>query len=123
AAQSGQVSSPARPEPEPQPAQQLTPPAQAQLPPPAPTPPIQQPAPPMQGANTVDQHQNGDTAPPPPRQAAAGYASPMGNASVPPAASPRPRTPGTGGGSLPSRAVPVTDEPDDEVDVPPFMRR
>ncbi|HEX3785817.1 MAG TPA: cell division protein FtsZ [Pseudonocardiaceae bacterium] len=26
-------------------------------------------------------------------------------------------------GSLPSRAVPVTDDPDDEVDVPPFMRR
>jgi cell division protein FtsZ len=46
----------------------------------------------------------------------------MGNASVPPTASPRPRNPGTGG-SLPGRAVPVTDEPDDEVDVPPFMRR
>ncbi|HJP77173.1 MAG TPA: cell division protein FtsZ [Pseudonocardiaceae bacterium] len=28
-----------------------------------------------------------------------------------------------GSGSLPSRAVPVTDDPDDEVDVPPFMRR
>jgi cell division protein FtsZ len=26
-------------------------------------------------------------------------------------------------GSLPSRAVPVTEDPDDEVDVPPFMRR
>ncbi|GAA1335795.1 cell division protein FtsZ [Saccharothrix algeriensis] len=26
-------------------------------------------------------------------------------------------------GSLPGRAVPVTDDPDDEVDVPPFMRR
>ncbi|GAA3840483.1 cell division protein FtsZ [Saccharothrix violaceirubra] len=26
-------------------------------------------------------------------------------------------------GTLPSRAVPVTDDPDDEVDVPPFMRR
>ncbi|MGW6934905.1 cell division protein FtsZ [Lentzea sp. NPDC054927] len=26
-------------------------------------------------------------------------------------------------GSLPSRPVPVTDDPDDEVDVPPFMRR
>nr|WP_042185805.1 cell division protein FtsZ [Kibdelosporangium sp. MJ126-NF4]CEL16898.1 Cell division protein FtsZ [Kibdelosporangium sp. MJ126-NF4]CTQ91873.1 Cell division protein FtsZ (EC 3.4.24.-) [Kibdelosporangium sp. MJ126-NF4] len=30
---------------------------------------------------------------------------------------------GTGRGHLPSRAVPVTDDPDDEVDVPPFMRR
>ncbi|HWE88871.1 MAG TPA: cell division protein FtsZ [Pseudonocardiaceae bacterium] len=28
-----------------------------------------------------------------------------------------------GSGSLPSRAVPVEDDPDDEVDVPPFMRR
>jgi cell division protein FtsZ len=26
-------------------------------------------------------------------------------------------------GSLPSRPVPVTEDPDDEVDVPPFMRR
>ncbi len=30
---------------------------------------------------------------------------------------------GSTGGGLPSRAVPVTDDPDDEVDVPPFMRR
>jgi cell division protein FtsZ len=120
-AQAGQVNQPAR-EPEPQQAQPVTPPAQAQLPPPAPTPPIQQPAPPTYGTSTVNPHQNSDTAPPPPRQAAAGYSNPMGNASVPPTASPRPRTPGTGG-SLPSRAVPVTDEPDDEVDVPPFMRR
>jgi len=36
---------------------------------------------------------------------------------------PAPRT-GAGQGSLPSRAVPVTDDPsDDDVDVPPFMRR
>ena len=36
---------------------------------------------------------------------------------------PTPRT-STGQGSLPSRAVPVTDDPsDDDVDVPPFMRR
>jgi cell division protein FtsZ len=60
---------------------------------------------------------------PPPRQAAVGYSNPMGNASVPPTASPRPRATGTAG-SLPPRAVPVTDEPDDDgVDVPPFMRR
>jgi cell division protein FtsZ len=60
---------------------------------------------------------------PPPRQAAVGYSNPMGNASVPPSASPRPRATGTTG-SLPPRAVPVTDEPDDDgVDVPPFMRR
>jgi cell division protein FtsZ len=60
---------------------------------------------------------------PPPRQAAVGYSNPMGNASVPPSASPRPRATGNSG-SLPPRAVPVTDEPDDDgVDVPPFMRR
>ena len=29
----------------------------------------------------------------------------------------------TTNGSLPSRALPVMDDPDDEVDVPPFMRR
>ncbi|KOX33267.1 cell division protein FtsZ [Saccharothrix sp. NRRL B-16348] len=34
-----------------------------------------------------------------------------------------PGVPGNTSGSLPSRAVPVTDDPDDEVDVPPFMRR
>ncbi|MBB5805151.1 cell division protein FtsZ [Saccharothrix ecbatanensis] len=39
---------------------------------------------------------------------------------------PRSLTPGmqgNTGGTLPNRAVPVTDDPDDEVDVPPFMRR
>jgi cell division protein FtsZ len=30
---------------------------------------------------------------------------------------------GSSSGGLPSRAVPVTEDPDDEVDVPPFMRR
>lgn len=117
-AQSGQVNTPARPEPPP-----ATP--QPTMPIEANTPPITQPAPqqqmlppaPQAGVSTPT-HQTA----PPPRQAATGYASPMGNASVPPTTSPRPRTPSPGGG-LPSRAVPVTDEPDDEVDVPPFMRR
>jgi cell division protein FtsZ len=37
---------------------------------------------------------------------------------------PTPRSTQAGQGSLPGRAVPVTDDPsDDEVDVPPFMRR
>ncbi|HEV3355347.1 MAG TPA: cell division protein FtsZ [Pseudonocardiaceae bacterium] len=35
----------------------------------------------------------------------------------------RPQVGHNGSGSLPSRAVPVTEDPDDEVDVPPFMRR
>ncbi len=126
-AQSGQVNPPARPEPppvapEPPPAQPAVPPAQDTTPMAVPQPPHphhpQQPAPQNPPASAGQQSQTA----PPPRQAAVGYSSPMGNASVPPTASPRPRTPGTGG-SLPSRAVPVTDEPDDEVDVPPFMRR
>jgi cell division protein FtsZ len=61
---------------------------------------------------------------PAPRQAAAGYgngSNPMGG-SVPPSGGTA-RRPAAGSGSLPSRAVPVTDDPDDEVDVPPFMRR
>jgi cell division protein FtsZ len=61
--------------------------------------------------------------PPPPvqqRPPAPSYANPMGNGN--------PQQPGVPGqrntpGSLPSRALPVLDEPDDEVDVPPFMRR
>jgi cell division protein FtsZ len=49
--------------------------------------------------------------------------APVGHSST------RPGMPATGlgyasnSGTLPSRAVPVTDDPDDEVDVPPFMRR
>jgi cell division protein FtsZ len=129
-AQSGQVNPPARSEPpppavpEPQPVQQhqhqhqqhTPPPAQNSMPMSA-----QQPAP-QQTPSGDASNPSSQTAPPPRQAAAGGYASPMGGASVPPTASPRPRTPGAGG-SLPSRAVPVTDEPDDEVDVPPFMRR
>jgi cell division protein FtsZ len=46
--------------------------------------------------------------------------APVGHSST------RPGMPPSGAnnhGSLPSRAVPVTEDPDDEVDVPPFMRR
>lgn len=129
-AQSGQVHPPARPEPppaapEPQIQQPAIQPAQSTYLAPEQLPVTQQPVQPHPPASaSTYQHQPADShhTAPPPRQAAAGYASPMGNASVPPTASPRPRTPGTGG-SLPGRAVPVTDEPDDEVDVPPFMRR
>jgi cell division protein FtsZ len=121
-AQSGQVHPPStsqshatRPEPppaqEPPQVQQHTQPAY-NTPPAAPQHQTQPPA------NASTTHQTA----PPPRQATASYSSPMGNASVPPAPAVRPRNPSTGG-SLPSRAVPVTDEPDDEVDVPPFMRR
>jgi cell division protein FtsZ len=116
-AQSGQVHTPPPPaapvvHEEPPPAAPVRHEPPAQTPPPASNPPQ------AQSTQGGQQH----TAPPP-RQAAAGYANPMGSASVPPSSTAaRPRTQSTGG-SLPSRAVPVTDEPDDEVDVPPFMRR
>ncbi|OLF05438.1 cell division protein FtsZ [Actinophytocola xinjiangensis] len=105
----------------------------AQTPPepvPAPEPPVQaiEPTPQPQPHPGHDQQQTA----PPQRQAVGGYpnnpmggtvsgANPMGG-TVPPAAQQRRPAPGTQGG-LPGRAVPVTDEPDDEVDVPPFMRR
>jgi cell division protein FtsZ len=108
-AQAGHVNTQPAPRPEPAPVQQQQPQQSA---------PVQPPASTMQ----PPQASTSQTAPPP-RQATAGYSNPMGNASVPPnSTAARPRTQGTGG-SLPSRAVPVTDEPDDEVDVPPFMRR
>ncbi len=124
-AQSGEVSRQERQEPQAPPAPPtaatvhapVQPPAQQEPPRPAPQ---QPPATPSQSADPGTQN-TAQTAPPP-RQAAVGYSNPMGNASVPPAASPRPRPTGSTG-SLPPRAVPVTDEPDDEVDVPPFMRR
>ncbi len=58
---------------------------------------------------------------PAPRQAASGYGNPVGGGAPPSAGAAR--RPAAGSGSLPGRAVPVTDDPDDEVDVPPFMRR
>ncbi|TDV46301.1 cell division protein FtsZ [Actinophytocola oryzae] len=122
-AQSGHLSQPARPEPPPQAPEQApeqtAPPAQSQddYSAPGQANPSPQPAPYVGESTSTSQ-----SAPSPRQAAVAGYASPLGGASVPPTASPRPRTPGAGG-SLPGRAVPVTDEPDDEVDVPPFMRR
>jgi cell division protein FtsZ len=95
----------------------------AQTPPPV-APPVSQPvAPPVsqpvhqQVSQPVHQQVSGDVRQPP--------------ASVPPQPSPSqgngyvPSVPRSlsQNGSLPSRPVPVTDDPDDEVDVPPFMRR
>ena len=121
-AQSGEVSKPEHQEPTPPPAQPqaatVHPPVQppVQHDPPRPSPQAQA-TPPQPSASAASTQQTA----PPPRQAV-GYSNPMGSASVPPSASPRPRPAGSTG-SLPPRAVPVTDEPDDEVDVPPFMRR
>ncbi|KOV85887.1 cell division protein FtsZ [Nocardia sp. NRRL S-836] len=86
----------------PQPVVQAPPPV-VQAPPPPPTPqPEVRPAPPVQPPTSV---------PPQPSPVQGnGYAP-----SVPRSLSQN--------GSLPSRPVPVTEDPDDEVDVPPFMRR
>ncbi len=65
-------------------------------------PPVQTPAPPPQ--------------PPPASPSYSNHNGTQSQAGVP---GQRNTTPG----ALPSRAVPVYDEPDDEVDVPPFMRR
>ncbi|WP_158843028.1 cell division protein FtsZ [Saccharothrix deserti] len=66
----------------------------------------------------------------PPRPTVPQQPQPVQGSGQPPYAAPQPTmprslTPGMQGntGSLPNRAVPVTDDPDDEVDVPPFMRR
>ncbi len=109
--QAGHVGGQSRPA-TPPPAQ--APPPQTPVPDPAPEPARPATPPPVTG-------QQPPTAPPP-RQAASGYAgNPMGGG-VPPSGGSA-RRPASGNGSLPGRAVPVTDDPDDEVDVPPFMRR
>ncbi|MEU3650373.1 cell division protein FtsZ [Lentzea sp. NPDC034063] len=88
----------------------------AQTPPPVQAPPVQQPVhQPVQHQPEVRQappaQQPPTTVPPQPSPA-------QGNGYVP--SVPRSLSPN---GSLPSRPVPVTEDPDDEVDVPPFMRR
>ncbi|MCG8914614.1 cell division protein FtsZ [Actinokineospora sp. PR83] len=55
-------------------------------------------------------------------QQSSGYTPPV-SATPPPGSVPRPLSGAGSQGSLPGRPVPVTDDPDDEVDVPPFMRR
>jgi cell division protein FtsZ len=116
-ASAGQVAAPA-PQQQPAPARQQQP---EPAPEPRPTPPPRQ------------------TEPPTPRISpgqspyGSGYPSSGGYSAPPPQvthSSTRPDVPSRGlpqgsntGGGLPSRAVPVTDDPDDEVDVPPFMRR
>ncbi|RSM83905.1 cell division protein FtsZ [Kibdelosporangium aridum] len=102
-AEAGQVARPA-PQPTPEPKPQPAPPVQ-----PPPTPPTTTYTPPA-----TPQHS--------PQPAPTQYASPRPVER--PTSLPGPRATGLEGrGHLPSRAVPVTDDPDDEVDVPPFMRR
>ncbi|MGM1058084.1 cell division protein FtsZ [Saccharothrix sp. Mg75] len=80
--------------------------------PPPPPPPVEQQPPVVPQRPTVPQQ---------PQPVQGNGASPYG---APQPAAPRTLSPGLPGtGSLPNRAVPVTDDPDDEVDVPPFMRR
>ncbi len=90
--------------------------------------PVAQTPPPVQVPQPVPQHEVRQAPPPqqqPPQQ------QPQQPTSVPPQPSPvqgngyGPSVPRSlsQNGSLPSRPVPVTEDPDDEVDVPPFMRR
>ncbi|MFI9385485.1 cell division protein FtsZ [Kutzneria sp. NPDC052558] len=102
-AESGQLSTPA-----PQP--------QAQQPVAPPPPPVQQ--------HHTQPSSNGYTAVPP----NSGYQqqpSPQQGSGLPPVSRPGNGYPSSSEhrGSLPSRAVPLPEDPDDEVDVPPFMRR
>ncbi|GAA0634098.1 cell division protein FtsZ [Kutzneria viridogrisea] len=112
-AQAGQVSAP--PSPQPQPVQQVQQ-TQSEVP-----------------AQPVNPNPNGYTANPASGYPAAPTAPSTGGlppVSRPGGSLPQPGTqPGSsyGGsaaaGSLPSRAVPLSEDPDDDVDVPPFMRR
>jgi cell division protein FtsZ len=86
-----------------------------------PSPPPPQPAPEPPRPATPPPATSQQPTAPPPRQAAAGYGTAVGGGAPP--AGGAARRPAAGSGSLPGRAVPVTEDPDDEVDVPPFMRR
>ncbi|WP_054055893.1 cell division protein FtsZ [Alloactinosynnema sp. L-07] len=75
----------------------------------------------------VQQHQTQQHQTQPVQQHPGAYQAPQANGypqAAPPAAGAQ-SLPGVRGtqGSLPSRAVPVGEDPDEEVDVPPFMRR
>jgi cell division protein FtsZ len=104
------------------PRQPVEPPAPAPAPEPRPTPRPEPPAPrPSPGSGAYGSGYPSSAGPP-----TGGYSAPppqVGHSST------RPGMPTSGlphsstSGGLPSRAVPVTDDPDDEVDVPPFMRR
>jgi cell division protein FtsZ len=95
--------------------------------------PVQQHTPPPAQHVAPSQPSNGYTAVPPPSsgyqpQSSMGQGnSGQGNSGLPPVSRPSsgngyPATPERHG-SLPSRPVPLPEDPDDEVDVPPFMRR
>jgi cell division protein FtsZ len=130
-ATSGQVATPA-----PQPtASQRTDPTPEARPTPRPSTPApsrsqsqeQQPSPPTQRSAPSQGYGSGypsNTSSAPSNSGYPAPSAPVGHSStrpgMPPTGLPG-HTPSTGG--LPSRAVPVTDDPDDEVDVPPFMRR
>ncbi|USX51693.1 cell division protein FtsZ [Lentzea sp. HUAS12] len=87
------------------------------------TPPVQHVQPVQQPVQQVQQPVQPEVRQAPPAQPPTSVPpqpSPVqGNGYVPSV----PRSLSSPNGSLPSRPVPVTDDPDDEVDVPPFMRR
>ncbi|WP_367136719.1 cell division protein FtsZ [Saccharothrix sp. HUAS TT1] len=88
-------------------------------------PPVQQQQPQPQPVQQVEQAQVVPPRPTVPQQPQPGQGngSPYGAPQPTMPRSLQPNVPGSVSGSLPNRAVPVTDDPDDEVDVPPFMRR
>ncbi|MEU5692525.1 cell division protein FtsZ [Actinosynnema sp. NPDC020468] len=94
---------------------------QLSTPPPVTTPPPPPPVEHQQPQHQQQQHQQPVTPPRPsvPQQPT----SPVGNGANPYGAPTPVQRPLPSSGSLPPRIVPVTDDPDDEVDVPPFMRR
>ncbi|QUH00877.1 cell division protein FtsZ [Saccharopolyspora erythraea] len=132
-----------KPEPEPAPPQQAPAPEPVAQQPAPPQPPAQpepqpQPEPPQQQAPAPAQHQEPERPQPQPEQREStdqrgGFAqrsAVLGSDGAGPSVSVPTRTGGSGypshggmSGSLPNRAVPVTDDNDDDVDIPPFMRR
>ncbi|QQQ75040.1 cell division protein FtsZ [Saccharothrix sp. 6-C] len=94
---------------------------------PQPVPQVQQPQPVQHQPQPVQQvEQPVVPRPTVPQQPQPGQGNGQSPYATPQPTMPRslsPGVPGNTSGSLPNRAVPVTDDPDDEVDVPPFMRR
>ncbi|ROP40886.1 cell division protein FtsZ [Saccharothrix texasensis] len=94
---------------------------------PQPVPQVQQPQPVQHQPQPVQQvEQPVVPRPTVPQQPQPGQGNGQSPYAAPQPTMPRslsPGVPGNTSGSLPNRAVPVTDDPDDEVDVPPFMRR
>ncbi|MEV0086961.1 cell division protein FtsZ [Saccharopolyspora sp. NPDC050642] len=129
------ASEPAPPQPAPQPPQQQSTPVPQPAPPVQPTPP--QPAPQAEQPAAQPVPAQPEPAPEPPQRPNLGQRSGLfgsdgsstgqQNVSVPTRAGGYPTHSGTSAtgrpGALSNRGIPVTDDTDDDVDIPPFMRR